>query len=260
MALPKLTAVIITFNEEKNICRCLESVRWMDELVVVDSFSTDRTVELARQYTDKVLQRTWPGHVLQKQFALEQATGDWIISLDADEELSSEAAAEIRSALTDAPPEVNGFSFPRRSFYLGRWISHGGWYPDRKVRLVLRGHARWTGQDPHDKLVADGRTRDMQGNILHYVYSDIAHQLRTVDSFSGITARLWLEKGKHAGLAAIISKPVAKFFGTYVLKLGMLDGMPGLIISVISAYYVFLKYAKLWELQQAKSSGKTEQQ
>ena len=260
MATPKITAAIITFNEEKNICRCLESVRWMDELIVVDSFSTDRTVELARQYTDKVLQRAWPGHVLQKQFALEQATGDWIISLDADEELSAAAAAEMLSALADAPPEVNGYSFPRQSFYLGRWIRHGGWYPDRKVRLVRRGHARWGGQDPHDKLVADGQTRDLQGNIIHYVYSDIAHQLRTVDSFSGITARLWLEKGKPAGLAAMLCKPVFKFFGTYVWKLGMLDGMPGLIISVISAYYVFLKYAKLWELQKSKSCVHIKQQ
>ena len=260
MATPKLTAAIITFNEEKNIRRCLESVRWMDELIVVDSFSTDRTVELARQYTDKVLQRAWPGHVLQKQFALEQATGDWIISLDADEELSAAAAAEMLSALADAPPEVNGYSFPRQSFYLGRWIRHGGWYPDRKVRLVRRGHARWGGQDPHDKLVADGQTRDLQGNIIHYVYSDIAHQLRTVDSFSGITARLWLEKGKPAGLAAMLCKPVFKFFGTYVWKLGMLDGMPGLIISVISAYYVFLKYAKLWELQKSKSCVHIKQQ
>ena len=260
MATPKITAAIITFNEEKNIRRCLESVRWMDELIVVDSFSTDRTVELARQYTDKVLQRAWPGHVLQKQFALEQATGDWIISLDADEELSAAAAAEMLSALADAPPEVNGYSFPRQSFYLGRWIRHGGWYPDRKVRLVRRGHARWGGQDPHDKLVADGQTRDLQGNIIHYVYSDIAHQLRTVDSFSGITARLWLEKGKPAGLAAMLCKPVFKFFGTYVWKLGMLDGMPGLIISVISAYYVFLKYAKLWELQKSKSCVHIKQQ
>ncbi|MCX5901121.1 MAG: glycosyltransferase family 2 protein [Proteobacteria bacterium] len=254
MATPKLTAAIITFNEEKNICRCLESVRWTDELIVVDSFSTDRTVELARQYTGNVLQRTWAGHVLQKQFALEQATGDWIISLDADEELSADAAAEIRSALADAPLNVNGYSFPRRSFYLGRWIRHGGWYPDRKLRLVRRGHARWGGQDPHDKLMADGQTRDLQGNILHYVYSDIAHQLRTVDSFSRITAELWLEKGKRAEPAAMLCKPVAKFFGAYVWKLGMLDGMPGLIISVISAYYVFLKYAKLWELQKGQKN------
>jgi len=249
MTTPKLTAAIITFNEEKNICRCLESVRWMGELIVVDSFSADRTVELARQYTDKVVQRPWPGHVQQKQFALEQAAGDWILSLDADEELSPEAAQEIQAVLASAPADVNGFSFPRQSFYLGRWIRHGGWYPDRKVRLVRRGHARWGGEDPHDKLVADGQTRDLHGKINHYVYSDIAHQLRTVDSFSRITAQQWHEQGRSAGAGAMVLKTIAKFFETYVWKLGMLDGMPGFIISVISAYYVFLKYAKLWELQ-----------
>jgi glycosyltransferase involved in cell wall biosynthesis len=252
MATPKLTAAIITFNEEKNICRCLESVRWTDELIVVDSFSTDRTVELARQYTDKVLQRTWAGHVLQKQFALEQATGDWIISLDADEELSPGAAAEIKSVLSAAPADVNGYSFPRQSFYLGRWIKHGGWYPDRKVRLVRRGHARWGGEDPHDKLAADGQTRELRGKINHYVYADISQQLRTVDSFSRITAQQWHEQGRRAGAGVMIFKTVGKFFETYVWKLGMLDGMPGLIISGISSYYVFLKYAKLWELQKGR--------
>jgi glycosyltransferase involved in cell wall biosynthesis len=259
MATPKLTAAIITFNEEHNICRCLESVRWMDELIVVDSFSTDRTVELARQYTGKVVQRPWPGHVKQKQFALEQGSGQWVLSLDADEELSSDAAEEIRAALAAADAAVNGFSFPRQSFYLGRWIRHGGWYPDRKVRLVRRGHARWGGDDPHDKLVADGKTRDLSGKINHYVYRDISHQLRTVDNFSRITAGQWHEQGKRAGAGAMIFKSIGKFFETYIWKLGMLDGMPGFIISVISAYYVFLKYAKLWELQKGKASGNTKQ-
>jgi glycosyltransferase involved in cell wall biosynthesis len=260
MAIPKLSAAIITFNEEKNICRCLESVRWMDELCVVDSFSTDRTVELARRYCDKVVQRKWPGHVQQKQFALEQAAGDWILSLDADEELSPEAAAEIKSVLAAAPADANGYSFPRQSFYLGRWIKHGGWYPDRKVRLVRRGHARWGGEDPHDKLAADGQTRDLNGKINHYVYADISQQLRTVDSFSRITAQQWHEQGRRAGAGAMIFKTLGKFFETYVWKLGMLDGMPGFIISAISSYYVFLKYAKLWELQKGQSSGNTQQQ
>lgn len=260
MAKPKLSAAVITCNEEKNICRCLESVRWMDELIVVDSFSSDHTVGLARRYTDKVVQRTWPGHVRQKQFALEQATGDWILSLDADEELSPEAAAEIKSVLTAVPADVNGYSFPRQSFYLGRWIRHGGWYPDRKVRLVRCGHASWGGDDPHDKLVAEGQTRDLNGKINHYVYADISHQLRTVDSFSSITALQWLSQGRRAGTGTLIFKTMAKFFETYVWKLGMLDGMAGFIISVISSYYVFLKYAKLWELQKGRSSGNTQQQ
>jgi glycosyltransferase involved in cell wall biosynthesis len=249
MATPKISAAVITFNEEKNICRCLESLRWVDEIIVVDSFSTDATVKLTQRYTGHVLQRAWPGHVLQKQFALEQATGDWIISLDADEELSAEAAAEIRAFLSDRDSAICGCSFPRQSFYLGRWIRHGGWYPDRKLRLVRRGQARWEGQDPHDKLVADGATRNLRGKINHYVYNDISHQLRTVDSFSRIAAEQWHAQGKRGGGGAMLGKAIGKFFETYVWKLGALDGMPGFIISVISSYYVFLKYAKLWELQ-----------
>lgn len=253
MTTPKLSAAVITFNEESNICRCLESLRWADEIIVVDSFSTDRTVELARRYTGKVVQRAWPGHVLQKQFALEQASGDWVLSLDADEELSAEAAAEIRAFLAGGAEAVNGCSLPRQSFYLGRWIRHGGWYPDRKLRLVRRGRARWTGADPHDKLVAAGETRQLQEKINHYVYRDISQQLRTVDSFSGIAAEQWLGQGRRAGAGIMIAKTLGKFFETYVWKLGLLDGMPGFIISVISSYYVFLKYAKLWELERRKS-------
>ena len=259
MAIPKLSAAIITFNEEKNICRCLESVRWMDELIVVDSFSTDHTVELARQYTDKVVQRQWPGHVLQKQFALEQATGDWIISLDADEELSPEAAAEIKSVLAAAPADVNGYSFPRQSFYLGRWIKHGGWYPDRKVRLVRRGHARWGGEDPHDKLVADGQTRDLRETSVIMSTATSATSCGRLTAFPALPRELWFAKGRRAGGRHDL-QDYGKFFDTYVWKLGMLDGMPGLIISVISSYYVFLKYAKLWELQKGRFSGDTQQQ
>lgn len=252
MATPTLSAAVITFNEEKNICRCLESLRWADEIIVVDSFSTDATVELSRRYTDRVVQRAWPGHVAQKQFALEQAAGDWIISLDADEELSAAAADDIRALLARGPSAVAGCSFPRRSFYLGRWIRHGGWYPDRKLRLVRRGRARWTGDDPHDKLVVDGEVRNLSGRINHYVYRDISHQLRTVDSFSRITAEQWRARGKRAGAAVMLGKTIGKFFETYVWKLGFLDGMPGFIIAVISSYYVFLKYAKLWELQRGQ--------
>ena len=188
MTTPGISAVIIAFNEEKNIRGCLESIKWVDEIIVVDSFSNDATVEICREYTDRVIQREWPGHVKQKQFALEQATGDWILSLDADERLSEEAAEEIESRVLQGPQSADGFIFPRQSYYLGRWISHGGWYPDSKLRLVRRGRAKWGGEDPHDKLIIDGRAEHLRGKILHYVYSDISHQLKTVDSFSKITA------------------------------------------------------------------------
>jgi glycosyltransferase involved in cell wall biosynthesis len=252
MNMPKLSAAIIALNEEKNIRDCLASVRWMDEIIVVDSFSADNTVDICRQFTGKVIQREWPGHVKQKQFALEQATGDWILSLDADERLSDEAAQEIKGRLLHGSSEVDGFTFPRQSYYLGRWIKHCGWYPDRKLRLVRRGKARWTGVDPHDKLVADGKVEHLSGKIYHYVYNDIAHQLKTSDLFSRITAEQWHEQGKKARLFPLLVRPPLKFLETYLWKGGVLDGMPGLIISVVASYYVFLKYAKLWELKKTR--------
>ncbi len=242
-----VSATIITFNEEDNIERCLDSVSWADEIVVVDSFSTDNTVALCRRYTDKIIQRQWPGHVLQKQFALEQAAGPWVLSLDADEELSAEARDEIRTALLDGSTPAEGFVFPRQSYYLGRWIRHGGWYPDKKLRLVRKHRARWTGRDPHDKLQVRGTTVRLQGRILHYVYKDISHQLKTVDSFSSISARNWQQDGKSFSLPMLLFRPPIRFLETYVWKRGFLDGLPGFIIAVISSYYVFCKYAKLWE-------------
>ena len=244
----KISAAIITFNEEKNIRDCLESIKWVDEIIVVDSCSTDKTLEICEQYTDRVIQRQWPGHVKQKQFALEQATGDWILFLDADERLSAEAAREISHILT-SQPDVDGFVFPRQSYYLGKWINHGGWYPDKKLRLVRRGVARWAGDDPHDKLILSGRQENVSGKILHYVYSNISHQLNTVDSFSGISAEQWCKKGHNFSLFLLLFRPPARFFEMYLWKKGFLDGMPGLIIAVVSSYYVFLKYAKLWELR-----------
>ena len=252
MKTPKLSAAIIAFNEEKNIRDCLASVKWMDEIIVVDSFSTDNTVDICRQYTDKVIQQEWLGHVKQKQFALEQATGDWILSLDADERLSEEAAQAIKNRLYNGVPEASGFTFPRQSYYLGRWIKHCGWYPDRKLRLVRRGKGRWSGVDPHDKLVTDGKVEHLSGKIYHYVYHDISHQLKTSDTFSRIVAEQWHQEGKKAHLLSLLVRPPLKFFGTYLWKRGFLDGMPGLMISVVASYYVFLKYAKLWELQKIK--------
>jgi glycosyltransferase involved in cell wall biosynthesis len=251
MNTPRISATIITFNEEHNIRTCLESVRWVDEIVVVDSFSTDNTAAICREYSARVIQRDWPGHVAQKQFALEQAGGEWVISLDADEWLSPEAIEEIRRTVIMGHPAADGYVLPRQSYYLGRWIRHGGWYPDRKLRLVRRGCARWGGEDPHDKLLLSGTAGELKGKILHRVYADIAQQLRTVDSFSTISARQWFRRGRRFSLLAMLVRPPIRFLETYAWKGGFLDGMPGFIIAVISSYYVFLKYAKLWELRRA---------
>ncbi len=245
----KISAVIITHNEGKNINDCFESIKWVDEIVVVDSLSTDNTVEICKKYTSHIIQRPWPGHVAQKQFALEQATGDWILSLDADERLAPGAQEEIKKeVLLEASP-VDGYIFPRHSYYLGRWINHSGWYPDYKLRLIRKGRGRWGGVDPHDKLMVDGPAKTLKTEILHYVYRNLSHQLMTVDSFSDITVRQWREKGKQFYLLSLVARPPLKFLECYIWKRGFLDGLPGFVIAVNSSFYVFLKYAKLWQEQ-----------
>ncbi len=260
MARPSVSACIIAFNEEENIRACLESVAWADEIIVVDSFSTDRTVEIAKAFDPKVkvIQRAWPGHVEQKNFALNQASGDWVLSVDADERVSPELKQEILDTFDRGVEGVAGFSVPRKTWYLGRWIMRGGWYPDRKVRLVRRGAARWKGVNPHDHLYAEGRVADLKGDLIHYTYRDISDHLRTIDSFTTISSReLYARKRGHALLHMLLN-PVARFLRMYVLQLGFLDGQAGFVLAVLSSYYVFLKYAKLWELwrQGGPSGGK----
>jgi glycosyltransferase involved in cell wall biosynthesis len=245
---PTISIAIIAKNEADRIARLLNSVRFADEIVVVDSGSTDDTAAVCKDYGARVLYRPWSGYVAQKQFALEQTRSEWILSLDADEEVSHALAQEIPTALTRAAPDVCGFSMPRLSRYLGRWIRHGGWYPDRKVRLVRRGKAAWAGMDPHDRLDVRGKAVALSGPILHYVYRSIADQTNTINSFSDIYAQQRGPADDHfvwAGAAHLIGK----FLECYVWKLGFLDGIPGFIIAVNSAWYVFLKHAKAWELR-----------
>jgi len=242
----KVSAVVICGNEERNISGCLESVKWCDEIVVVDSMSTDRTVELARKHTDRIIQRPWTGYVAQKQFALEQAAGDWIFSLDADERCSP----ELREAIARELPRADGlagFEVKRHVYYLGRWINHGGWYPDWKLRLVRRGRARWTGVDPHDRLLADGPVARISADIIHHTYRDFAHQLRIVNHFSDVITDEWIKQGRRFSLLDALFHPPAKFLECYIWKLGILDGWPGFVIAAASAFYTFARQVKLRE-------------
>lgn len=243
MSRPTVSAVVICGNEESNIADCLESVKWCDEIVVVDSESRDRTAEIARRYTDKVIVRPWPGYVAQKNFALEQATKDWVLSLDADERCTPELRSAIESALA-SPDGVAGFRVRRHVFYLGRWINHGGWYPDRKVRLVRRGQAKWTGIDPHDKLEATGPVKDLDADLTHYTYRDFSHQLRTIDRFSDVVVAEWMKEGRRPSLLKLLFHPPVKFLECWIWKLGFLDGWAGLVIAAASAFYVFSKHVK----------------
>jgi glycosyltransferase involved in cell wall biosynthesis len=238
---------VITKNEEDRIGACLDSADFADGMLVVDSGSTDQTKEIAEAKGAKVVVHDFDGHVEQKNRAVDLADTDWVLSLDADERLSPELREEIRLLLEDADPPA-AYSMPRRTFYLGRWIDHGGWYPDRKVRLFDRRRARWGGVNPHDRVEVDGEVRALSGDIEHYSYRSLSDHLRQIDFFTTIAAREKHAAGQKPRLWRLLLHPIGKVIRMYLLKLGFLDGRAGFIVAVLGGYYVFLKYAKLWEL------------
>ena len=248
----KLSVVVICRDEESNIRDCLESVKWADEIVVVDSGSTDRTLEIARRYTDHVHHHDWEGYGKQKDFAMGLATGDWVLNADADERVSAELASEIRQVLRQETPEPVAYSVPRKTFYLGRWITHGGWYPDRKIRLVRRGRGTWGNSPIHESLAVDGSTARLHGDLYHFTYRNISDHLHVIDEFTTLAAERLAAAGTRWVLPRLIFNPPWKFLRMYFLKLGFLDGRAGFIVAALGSAYVFLKYAKLWELRQTK--------
>lgn len=248
----KISATIITFNEEHNIARAIKSLTFADEVIVVDSESTDRTVEIARQLTDRVFVRSWPGYSAQKNFAAEQSTSNWIFSLDADEEISEALAREILRLKGSSEISVGGFRMPRRTFYLGRWIRHSGWYPDYKVRLYDRTRGRWVGDYVHEALVVDGPIKVLKGDILHYTVRDAAEHHSRLQRYTSLAAQQAYAEGKQASVGSIFLAPLAAFIRSYLLKLGFLDGVQGLIIAQFAAHYAFLKTIKLREYNNKK--------
>src|SRR5712692_2262876 len=244
----KITATVITLNEEHNIAAALESVAWADEIIVVDSQSSDRTVEIARTFTDRIYSRLWPGYSAQKNFAAEQATNDWIFSLDADERVSRELAGELQQLRLGAEPEAAGYRRPRLTFYLGRWIKHSGWCPDNKLRLYHRKRARWSGDYVHEKLETDGKVERLNGDILHYTVRDAGEHHLRMDRYTTLAAQQRFSRGNRASRASLLVSPVIVFFRSYIFKLGFLDGIPGLAIARFAAHYEFLKNLKLWEM------------
>ena len=244
--MPKLSVTVITRDEAVNLAAALESVAWADEIVVVDSESTDATVDVARRFTNRVVVRAWPGYVEQKNRAAAEASHDWILSLDADERVSPELAAEIR-ALMAREPEAAGYRVPRVTFHLGRWIRTTDWYPDYQLRLYDRRRARWTGRHVHESVRADGPVVDLRHELQHVAYRDLAHHLQTMDRYTTLAAQQMREDGRRAGFFDLALHPPAAFLRNYILRGGIRDGVPGLIISMMNATYVALKFAKLWE-------------
>ena len=242
----KLSAAIITYNEERNLERCLQSlVDVVDEIVVVDSFSTDQTEAIANRHGARFMTHAFEGHIQQKNYALEQTTGDFILSLDADEALDESLRAAILELKKN--PTADGYSMNRLTNYCGHWVRHCGWYPDSKVRLVKRGCARWTGVNPHDRLdlIGDSKATHLRGDILHYSYYTREDHLRQIEYFGNIASRELHVQGKRISMPMVVAKVIAQFVKSYVLKTGFLDGGTGFTISRLSAYATWRKYTML---------------
>ncbi len=241
----KISACIISYNEEKKIEACIESLLPVaDEIVLVDSLSSDRTVELAGKYTDKIFHQKFLGHVEQKNLAVSKATYDWILSLDCDERLTAELQQSILE-IKDKLHEHDAYRMARKTFYVYRWLNHC-WYPDRKIRLFNRKNAHWGGVNPHDRVeVAGDDIRLLAGDIEHYSFDSISAHLKTIDSFTEIGAREILKKKKRVSVFSPFSHAFWTFFRIYVLRRGFLDGFAGLVVSVLSFMHVFVKYSKV---------------
>ena len=251
--MPKCSVTIITLNEAEHIGAAIDSVAWADEIVVVDCGSADATIEIARAKGATVVHRDWSGWIDQKNFAAERAANDWIFSLDADERVPPPLAGEIRELLSGEPP-MRGYRVPRVTFHLGRWIRTTDFYPDYQTRLYDRRAARWRGKYVHESVAVDGPVGRFRHDLEHYSFRDLRDHLDRVNRYTTLAARQMHESGRRAGIFDLVIHPPAAFLRNYLLRLGILDGTPGLIISVINSYSVFLKFAKLWEFRRTPDS------
>lgn len=239
----KISATIITFNEERNLPRAIESLRCCDEIVVVDSGSNDRTTEIAERFGARVLEANWRGYAGQKNYASDQATYDWILSIDADEALSEDLEGEIWS-LKKKGPDCDAYTVPRLAQYLGKWILYSGWYPDRKIRLFDRRKALWVGDYVHESVVCEGVVGELRGNLLHYTCGSLSEHIKTMDRYTTLAAEEIVARKQKVGYRHLLVDPFWTFFRAYILQRGFLDGMEGLSIAYMSSLYTFLKYAK----------------
>ncbi|MFH1136736.1 MAG: glycosyltransferase family 2 protein [Pseudomonadota bacterium] len=243
-----LSVVVITLNEEANIRACLESASFADEIVVVDSGSVDRTVEICREFTDKVFFRAWDGYPTQRNAAHGLASGDWILSLDADERVSPELAGEILAAVGRPDQKLDGFYLPYQVFWKDKWLRHGGFYPERHLRLFRRGKAEYGARAVHEAIRASGPTGRLRNHILHYTYSSIGDYLARMDRYSRLSAEEYARQGRETGPVRMTGRALFTFFGMFVLKRGFLDGWEGFLTASLYGVYTFVKYARLYEL------------
>jgi glycosyltransferase involved in cell wall biosynthesis len=249
----KLTVTVITHNEAPHLAAALESVSWADEIVVIDSHSTDDTVAVAERQATLVEVRDWAGYGPQKNYAATRASHNWILSIDADERVTPALADEIR-ALMRAGPDAQGYRMSRVTHYLGRWIRSTDWYPDYHVRLYDRRAARWGEQKVHESIDVQGQVGRLRGELLHYPYRDMSEHLAKIDRYTTLVAEQWASEGRRASALQTLVYPRLAFFRNFILRRGFRDGGTGLVVSMLNSYYVFLKYAKLLELQRAAGS------
>lgn len=252
----KLSACIVCCNEKNNIADCLKSVSFADEIIVVDSFSADNTVEIARQFTDKIFQQEWLGMIGQKNFALSKAGGEWVLGLDADERIPDELKEKIKEIIS-APSSADGYRIPRKNYFLGKWMRHGGWYPDHVLRLFRREKGKYGGAEPHDKAVVDGRVETLDLPLIHHTYTSFRQYVTKQFQWSSDSAReMFRKKGKDKNAVFyIFLKPVTKFLETFLLKRGFMDGFHGFIASFGASFFASAKYVCLWELQKDREQG-----
>lgn len=240
----KLSATVITYNEEERIRNCLESISWADEIVVVDSGSTDRTVDICREYTERISINEWPGYGKQKNFCAQQAANNWILNVDADEVVSYELQMEIKRLLS-ARPEYNAYKIPRKNYVKNIWIRHGGWYPDYIARVYNKDRYKFSDAFVHESIVIDGSCGKLYGHLEHYTYKDIDDYFKRIDKYSTLSAYEMDRKNKKFHWYDVILHPPFNFIKNYLLKMGFLDGCCGLILAGGYSLYTFKKYSKL---------------
>jgi glycosyltransferase involved in cell wall biosynthesis len=245
----QLSVIVIALNQEDNIVQCLETVRWADEIVIVDSGSRDRTLELARGFTDRIFTIDWPGFGAAKNYALDQARGDWIFSLDTDERVSEALRDEIISTV-QGKSSYTGYRLPRKNYFGGRWVRYLGWYPDYTLRLFRRDQGRFRERAVHEEVVVDGPVGVLQTPLDHYSYTGVSEYLARQDHYARLAAQEMLKEGRMPKAGELFWRPLSHFFKLYVLRLGFLEGRLGYTLSVLGSLYNFLKYYYLRELLQ----------
>lgn len=241
-----ISAVIITYDEQDRIKKCLESIKWVDEIIIVDAGSTDETLKICKEYTDKIYVVNWQGYAKQKNFGIEKAKGDWILSIDSDEIVPKELEEEIKNAILE--DKYHGYFIPRKSFFLEKWINHCGWYPDYQLRLFKKGYGKFKERPVHEGVEVHGEKGNLKNVLIHYPYKDINKYFEKFNEYTSLAAGE-LNKKRKFSLLRLIFEPRFVFFRSYILKKGFLDGRAGFTISVFNAMNTFVKHAKHWEMK-----------